>query len=262
MIGVGAQVTLRTYARTQIVHMEDRPATPEHGHSQREVEARIADPGGRGHLRDIIYGAIDGAVTTFAIVAGVAGAGLSPFVIVALGIANVLADGFSMAAGNYSGTKAERDDARRLAEVERRHLDDAPDGERREIREILRRKGLSGDVLEGATEQIASNREAAIQLMLTDEYGLPPVEPDPMRAAIATFLAFLVAGFVPLLPFIFSIPNAFTVSAVMTMVVFFGIGAAKSIWSLSPWWRSGLETLFIGGAAASVAYFVGSLFAA
>jgi VIT1/CCC1 family predicted Fe2+/Mn2+ transporter len=242
--------------------MEDRTATPEHGHSQREVEARIADPGGRGHLRDIIYGAIDGAVTTFAIVAGVAGAGLSPFVIVALGIANVLADGFSMAAGNYSGTKAERDDARRLAQVEGRHLDSAPRGERREIREILRRKGLSGDILEGATEQIASNREAAIQLMLTDEYGLPPVEPDPMRAAIATFLAFLVAGFVPLLPFIFSVPNAFTVSAVVTGVVFFCIGAAKSIWSLSPWWRSGLETFFIGGAAAGVAYFVGSLFAA
>jgi VIT1/CCC1 family predicted Fe2+/Mn2+ transporter len=242
--------------------MEDRTATPEHGHSQREVEARIAAPGGRGHLRDIIYGAIDGAVTTFAIVAGVAGAGLSPFVIVALGIANVLADGFSMAASNYSGTKAERDDAQRLVQVERRHLRSEPAGERREIREILRLKGLSGDVLEGATEQIASNREAAIRLMLTDEYGLPPVEPDPMRAAIATFLAFLVAGFVPLLPFIFSVPNAFTVSAVVTGVVFFGIGAAKSIWSLAPWWRSGLETLFIGGAAASVAYFVGSLFAA
>jgi hypothetical protein len=135
--------------------------------------------------------------------------------------------------------------------VERRHLDSAPRGERREIREILRRKGLSGDILEGATEQIASNREAAIQLMLTDEYGLPPVEPDPMRAAIATFLAFLVAGFVPLLPFIFSVPNAFTVSAVVTGVVFFCIGAAKSIWSLSPWWRSGLETFFIGGAAAA-----------
>jgi hypothetical protein len=118
--------------------------------------------------------------------------------------------------------------------VERRHLRSEPAGERREIREILRRKGLSGDVLEGATEQIASNREAAIQLMLTDEYGLPPVEPDPMRAAIATFLAFLVAGFVPLLPFIFSVPNAFTVSAVVTGVVFFGIGAAKSIWSLAP----------------------------
>jgi VIT1/CCC1 family predicted Fe2+/Mn2+ transporter len=98
--------------------------------------------------------------------------------------------------------------------------------------------------------------------MLTDEYGLPPVEPDPMRAAIATFLAFLVAGFVPLLPFIFSVPKRLHRLGRHDRVVFFGIGAAKSIWSLSPWWKSGLETLFIGGAAAAVAYFVGSLFAA
>ena len=242
--------------------MESRAAKPEHGHSQSEVEARIAAPNGRGHLRDVIYGAIDGAVTTFAIVAGVAGAGLSPFVIVALGIANVLADGFSMAAGNYSGTKAERDDIRRLEAVERRHLSDSPDGERREIREILRQKGLSGDVLEGATDQIASNRDAAVRLMLTDEYGLSPVEPNPMRSAFATFVAFLAAGFVPLLPFILGLPNAFTIAAVMTLVVFFGIGAAKSIWALTPWWRSGAETLAIGGTAAGVAYFVGTLFAA
>ena len=84
----------------------------DHGHSQSEIEARIDAPAGRGYLRDIVYGGIDGSVTTFAIVAGVAGAGLSPWVIIALGIANVLADGFSMAAGNYSGTKAELDDAR------------------------------------------------------------------------------------------------------------------------------------------------------
>lgn len=242
--------------------MDSRQATPEHGHSQREVEDRIGAPAGSGRLRDTVYGAIDGAVTTFAIVAGVAGAGLSPYVIVALGLANVLADGFSMAAGNYSGTKAERDDARRLAIVERRHLAEAPEGERREIREILRRKGLSGEVLEGATEQIARNRDAAVKMMLTDEYGLSPVEPNPMRAAVATFLAFLAAGIVPLLPFLLGFGNAFAVSAGMTGVVFFAIGAAKSVWSVAPWWRSGLETLAIGGAAAGVAYAVGSLFAA
>src|SRR6056297_1311773 len=96
----------------------------DHGHSQSEVEARINAPAGRGHLRDMIYGAIDGSVTTLAIVAGVAGAGLSPFVIVALGLANVLADGFSMAAGNYSATKAELDEIKRLRAVEARHIRD------------------------------------------------------------------------------------------------------------------------------------------
>jgi VIT1/CCC1 family predicted Fe2+/Mn2+ transporter len=242
--------------------MQDPQAMPEHGHSQSEVERRINAPAGRGYLRDTVYGAIDGAVTTFAIVAGVAGAGLSPFVIVALGLANVLADGFSMAAGNYSGTKAERDDARRLAAVENRHLDATPEGERREIREILRQKGLEGAVLEDATDQVAAKRDSAVKLMLTDEYGLSPVEPNPMRAALATFAAFLAAGMVPLLPFLIGLPDAFRLSAVMTGVVFFGIGAAKSVWSLAPWWRSGAETLAIGGTAAGVAYIVGTLFAA
>jgi len=240
--------------------MTNTPATPEHGHSQQEVEARIGAPSGRGYLRDMIYGGIDGAVTTFAIVAGVAGAGLSTGVILALGLANLLADGFSMAAGNYSGTKAERDDTRRLARVERRHLAEDPEGERREIREILRLKGLKGDVLEAATDQVAADREAAVALMLTDEYGLASVEPRPMRAALATFGAFVVAGSVPLVPFVLGLGDAFRLAAGMTLGVFFAIGAAKSLWSETPWWRSGLETLLIGGVAAGVAYGFGSLF--
>ncbi|MBJ3762991.1 VIT1/CCC1 transporter family protein [Maribius pontilimi] len=232
----------------------------EHGHSHDEIRTRIEAPRGRGYLRDVVYGAIDGAVTTFAIVAGVAGAGLSPFVIVALGLANVFADGFSMAAGNYSATKAEVDDIKRLRAIEARHIATDPEGERREVCEILRQKGLSGQVLQDATAQITSSRENWLKLMLDGEYGLSSVEPHPMRAALATFGAFIVAGLVPLLPFFVGLDDAFRVSSVMTMVVFFAIGAAKSHWSLAPWWRSGAETLAIGGAAACVAYAIGSLF--
>ena len=232
----------------------------DHGHSKEEIARRIGAPPGRGHLRDVVYGAIDGSVTTFAIVAGVAGAGLSPFVIVALGLANVLADGFSMAAGNYSGTKAELDDMERLREIEARHIARYPEGERQEVREILTQKGLSGDVLEEATEEICSDRDNWIQLMLEGEYGLAAVDPHPLHAAIATFAAFLVAGMVPLMPFILGLEEAFTVSIWMTGTSFFAIGAVKSRWSLAPWWRSGLETLGIGGVAASLAYFVGTMF--
>jgi len=233
----------------------------EHGHSQAEVEARIGAPKGRGNLRDLIYGGIDGAVTTFAIVAGVAGAGLSSWVIVALGMANVLADGFSMAAGNYAATKSERDDMLRLREVETRHIRDDPEGEKRELREILRQKGLEGQVLEDAVNAIAARQDHWIALMLEGEYGLSAVEPAPMRAALATFGAFLVAGMVPLLPFLIGIEAAFAWSVGMTMAMFFAIGVWKSIWSLSPWWRSGFETFLIGGAAAAIAYLVGGLFA-
>ena len=232
----------------------------DHGHSQQEIAARINAPPGRGVLRDVVYGGIDGSVTTFAIVAGVAGAGLSPFVIVALGLANVLADGFSMAAGNYSGTKAELDNIRRLRAVEERHIRMYPDGERREVREILSQKGLTGRVLDDATDAITANHENWVDLMIEGEYGLSSVDPHPMKAAMATFMAFLVAGMIPLLPFLASVEGAFAVSAWMTMGVFFVIGALKSRWSLAPWWRSGLETTLIGGVAALIAYLVGSLF--
>ena len=234
----------------------------EHGHSDTEIAQRLANPPGRGYLRDIVYGGIDGAVTTFAIVAGVAGAGLSPFVILALGIANVLADGFSMAAGNYSTTKSERDDILRLRAVEERHIARYPEGERRELRAILSAKGLSGATLDDAVDQIARNQTVWIDTMIEGEYGLGGVEPHPIRAALATFGAFLAAGMVPLLPFLFGLPDAFALATALTLVTFFGIGALKARWSLTPWWQSGVETLAIGGIAAAVAYAVGTLFAA
>jgi VIT1/CCC1 family predicted Fe2+/Mn2+ transporter len=233
----------------------------EHGHSPDEIARRISETNKPSHLRDVIYGAIDGAVTTFAIVAGVVGAELSTKVIIALGIANVLADGFSMAAGNYSGTKAELDDARRLRAIEERHVRLEPDGERAELREILALKGLEGDTLEAAVNAIAKNRTTWIDMMLVEEYGLSPVDPHPMRAAQATFLAFLAAGLVPLLPYFLVLPNSFEWSMALTGITFFAVGALKSRWSLAPWWRSGFETLAIGGVAASIAYFVGTLFA-
>jgi VIT1/CCC1 family predicted Fe2+/Mn2+ transporter len=233
----------------------------EHGHEPHEISSRINGTRRRSHLRDVIYGAIDGAVTTFAIVAGVVGAELPTKVIIALGIANVLADGFSMAAGNYSGTKAELDDAKRLREIEDRHIRLAPDGERAELREILAQKGLEGEVLEAAVDAISSDRKNWIDMMLVEEYGLSPVDPHPMRAAQATFAAFLAAGMVPLLPYLFSLDDPFRWSMALTGLTFFAVGALKSLWSLASWWRSGLETLMIGGVAAVIAYYVGTMFA-
>jgi VIT1/CCC1 family predicted Fe2+/Mn2+ transporter len=172
----------------------------------------------------------------------------------------VLADGFSMAAANYSGAKAEQDNLRRIRAVEERHIRDHPEGERREAREILRHKGLSGQVLDDATDAITADREAWIALMLEGEYGLGGVDPHPLHSAAATFIAFLIAGMIPLVPFLLGLPSAFTVSAWLTAAVFFAIGALKSRWSLARWWRSGTETLLIGGVAAAIAYGVGTLF--
>lgn len=232
----------------------------EHSHAPDAVAQRLAEGGKGGTLKDLVYGGIDGTVTTFAIVAGVEGAGLSHGVIVALGIANILADGFSMAAGNYSGTKAELDDRRRIVRVEEDHIKNHRDGELEELRQILERRGLSGDVLDAAVTEISAKEDKWLGLMLTDEYGLTRDEPHPMRAALATFGAFLVAGSVPLLPFVLGFSDAFRTSIILTLVTFFLIGTAKSRWSLSSWWKSGAETLLIGAVAAAIAYGVGSLF--
>ena len=231
----------------------------EHGHSQAEIAKRLDGTAPGGHLRDFIYGGIDGGVTTFAIVAGVQGAALSSEIVIVLGIANVLADGFSMAASNYSGTKAERDNVDRLRAIERRHIAEVPEGEREEVRQILARKGLEGEVLEGAVQAICAREKTWIDLMLVDEYGVAPVDPDPMPAAMVTFGAFLACGMVPLIPFLLGLPDPFLGATVATCVVFFAIGAMKSRWSLVSWWRSGLETLSIGAAAAAIAYGAGYL---
>jgi len=243
-----------------VIPRDTKRMTQDHGHSHDEIAARLTTGQRHSNLKDMIYGGIDGAVTTFAIVAGVEGAGLSPNIIVALGLANILADGFSMAASNYSGTKAELDDRKRIIQIEERHIAQHPEGEMEELRQILQMRGLSGDVLYQATQEISQNRENWIGLMLTDEYGLARDDPEPLRAALATFAAFLMAGSVPLIPFLFGFQNAFGTSVLATLCTFFVIGAAKSHWSLAKWWRSGTETLLIGGVAAILAYVVGGLF--
>ena len=233
----------------------------EHGHSVKEIRERLVEKNTPSDLRDFVYGSIDGTITTFAIVAGVEGANLAPSIIIALGFANVLADGFSMAASNYSGTKAELDDIKRLRQIEVQHLKTNPEGEREEIRQILIMKGLEGEVLEGAVRAITSHKERWIDMMMVEEYGVLPQNPQPFRAAIITFFAFVICGMLPLISYILGLGNAFIAATVATGATFFLIGALKSRWSLQNWVWSGLETLGIGGIAAALAYFVGTLFA-
>jgi vacuolar iron transporter family protein len=231
----------------------------EHEHSRRAIAERLARAPDVSYLRDWVYGGIDGAVTTFAVVAGSVGAELSNRVVLILGAANLVADGFSMAASNYSGTKTEHEEQAQLRAVEERHIDIVPDGEREEIRQIFHAKGFEGDQLEQAVGVITGDRERWVETMLAEEYGLPKVVRAPLRAAASTFAAFLLCGSIPLLPFLFPTGPRFEVSISMTAVVFFLIGSTKSRWSPVSWWRSGGETLAIGLGAAALAYLVGAV---
>ena len=231
-----------------------------HSHDPADIVERLSQDHNPSYVRDFVYGGIDGAVTTFAIVAGVVGAALSAKVVIILGLANLLADGFSMAAGNYSGTKSVIDDLERIREVERQHIEQFPDGEREEVRQILSHKGLSGQTLEDAVSAVTADKTQWVEMMVADEHGLSPNQPSPLLAGLATFTAFIVCGAVPLVPFALGIEGRLEISAAATALVFFVIGAMKAKWALAPWWRSGLETLFIGGVAAALAFAVGHAF--
>jgi VIT1/CCC1 family predicted Fe2+/Mn2+ transporter len=238
------------------------PRHLEHGHSPRDIAKRLEQGPRISYLRDWVYGGIDGAVTTFAVVAGVTGAALSNKALLILGAANLIADGFSMAAANYLGTKAEIEEYEQVRRMEERHVALAPEGEREEIRQIFEAKGFSGEALDSAVDVITGTHERWVDTMMTEEHGLPPINRSPARAALTTFLAFLLCGAIPLLPFIAGMPTAVAASTLMTGATFFLIGSLRSRWSPAPWWRAGLETFLIGLCAAGLAYVTGIVIAA
>jgi VIT1/CCC1 family predicted Fe2+/Mn2+ transporter len=241
--------------------------TPEHletTHTSDAIAARLGTVGQHSYLGDFVLGAIDGTVTTFAVVAGVTGAQLENNVAVILGLANLCADGFSMAVSNFLAARSEVQVVDRVRRIEEKHIDTIPEGEREEIRQIFAAKGFSGDLLEQIVEVITQDRQRWVDTMITEEFGLQLERPSPWRAGLSTFTSFVLAGFVPLLPFIAPLGAAqdrlFQSSALLTVVTFFSIGAAKGrVVHRSVLW-SGLETLAVGSIAAALAYLVGVAF--
>ena len=231
----------------------------EHSHSPEAIAARLDAGPSHSYLHDAVLGGIDGGVTTFAVVSGVVGAELNTGIILILGAANLLADGFSMAAGNYSATKAEQEQYEHLKAVEYRHVDTEPEGEREELRQIYERKGFSGADLAQIVDVLSSDRERWVQTMLTEEYGLPHEIRSPLTAAGSTMAAFMACGLVPLIPYLVGSERAFIHSLLATSLVFFAIGSAKSLFTVRRWWTSGMGTLLVGGGAAALAYAIGAL---
>ena len=231
-------------------------------HTPEAIRQRLESPTKQNVISDAVLGGIDGCVTTFAVVSGVAGAGLPPPVALVLGFANLIADGFSMAVSNYESIKASEEYIQSLRDSEADHIDKVPDGEQEEIRQIFKNKGFSEEVLEKIVNTITSDRHLWIDTMLMEEHGVQILSRNPVKAAIATGVAFIIVGAVPLIPFMVSGLEKnlqFTMSACLAAIMFFSIGAMKSRIISKPLFRSGIGTLLTGGSAAALAFAVGYL---
>jgi VIT1/CCC1 family predicted Fe2+/Mn2+ transporter len=178
-----------------------------------------------------------------------------------LGLANVFADGFSMAASNYLKSRADRHILERFRTMEEMHVEQIPESEREEIRQIFACKGFENPLLEEIVEVITRDRKRWVDTMLMEEWGLQLESPSPFRAGFTTFVAFLVAGLVPLLPLFFAkwlaASHIFLWSAILTAMAFLTIGVIRGLVTDRKLFVTACETLFIGGTAATLAYLIG-----
>ena len=217
---------------------------------------------------DFVYGAVDGSVTTFAVVAGVIGAELSPSIVLILGFANLFADGFSMAVGNYLASKTRIEYIEKRRRREEWEIENQSEQEKQEIRDIYTEKGFKDELLEAIVNVITARRRVWIDTMMKEELGLIDDKNNrPLDTAVSTFVGFNTIGLIPLIPFMFlyasgfsvSIQYAFVYSTIFTAVSFFIIGIVKGRVVDKSILKSGLNTLAIGGIAASIAYMIGHI---
>jgi VIT1/CCC1 family predicted Fe2+/Mn2+ transporter len=231
------------------------------------AKAAAEEHGGAGsqYIGDMVMGGLDGIITTFAVVSGVAGANLGADVLLILGMANLLADGFSMGTGSYLSLKSEREYYEKEKSREAWEVEKFPEGEKRELVEIYRKQGYSAVDARKLVEIKSRDPKRWVETMMVEELGMLPDDRTPGRSALATFTAFILAGAIPLLVYLLGmivpIPAAaaFAVSLAMSAAALFSLGAAKVVVTHRNPLVSGLEMLVVGSAAAAVAYGVGIL---
>jgi len=220
--------------------------------------------GGGGTLRASVFGVSDGLVSNASLVMGFSGAQSQGDVVLLAGVAGLLAGAFSMAAGEYVSMRAQRELFERQIELEREELAANPEEERREIALIYRAKGLSAEQAEVTASQLMTNPNVALETLVREELGLDPSSlGSPWAAAISSFLAFAGGAVVPVLPFLFA-PAAqgvsagyVIVSAVLSGLALFGVGASLSLFTGRSALKSGVRQLGLGVAAAALTYGIG-----
>jgi predicted membrane protein (TIGR00267 family) len=211
--------------------------------------------------RDIILGGQDGLVNVLGLVLGVAAATQQLRVIVVAGLAATFSESIAMAGVAYTSALADRDYYFSQLEREKREIEEVPDVEREEIRQIFRQKGLHGELLEQVVQQITEDKQVWVDVMMRDELHLTPVLTQGLAwRAFVTGISTVIGSLVPLVPFFFlPVGTATLVAVPLCAAVLFGVGAYKAKTLTGDWRISGLQMLLIGMVSAFAGYLIGRL---
>lgn len=215
------------------------------------------------YLSELVYGGIDGIVTTFAVVAAAAGAGLESTVIIIMGIANLVADGISMGISAYLAERSDVDQYRKQRRNVVVLLEKEIEKAKKLISSNLKSYGFKGKELASATDVVASKKQKATDFIMKEEHGLAEEPENASAVGFATFLSFMVVGLVPLLAYlidgIFELgwENLFMITSILAAIAFAWVGWMKSKVAHAPVVPSVIETLLLGVIAAGAAYGIG-----
>lgn len=245
---------------------EGRAGLAAHEFDQDWIRQHLADERAKasllGEIREAIFGAQDGLVSTLAVVSTVAGASNERFPILVAGIAAGLAGVFSMAAGEYMSSKSQREifDAQKAGE--REEVAERPGEAEAEIAYMFQEDGLPTEEAREVARILSGHPRALLKTMAEKELGLTGehAEGSPMQGALIMGAAFGLGAAVPIIPYVvLDIGLALYVSLIATGAVLFGIGVIKSRWTRRGWLRSGFEILLIGAFAGVAGFFFGNL---
>ena len=216
----------------------------------------------KSRLSEVILGGQDGLVNVLGVILGGAAASEDKRIVLAVGLAAVFAESISMAAVAYTSKLAERDFYYKEMEREKKEMEEVPEIEEEEIRQIYREKGLKGKLLEDVVKVITSDKKIWLDTMMSDELKLSPVgKNDPYNALVIVGISTLVGSFIPLIPFFFlSIQSGVYVSLFVSALTLFIVGTVKAKLTIGHWVKSGIQMTAIGIVSALAGYFIGSLF--
>jgi VIT1/CCC1 family predicted Fe2+/Mn2+ transporter len=214
-----------------------------------------------GWLRPAVFGAMDGLVSNFALIAGIVGGtdGDHSHEVILAGLAGLAAGAFSMAAGEYTSVASQAEYTRAEIEVERREIRLNPKAEQAELAQMYVDRGIDPELAEAIATQVHLDPETAVAVHAREEFGADPENlPSPLLAAGSSFVSFALGAALPLLPFLLG-ASSLLPAMIISLLALFGCGALVSRVTVRSWWYGGLRQLMLGGAAAGLTYLIGHL---